>query len=128
MSNPFDYATAILQTKKQLIVDELTEKEYNPFLVNRALSQHKDCLAFANEMNSRHYLEKKLQFDYLLNTIRSMKRPFAKWVKAETNDDLECVKLAYGLSDSKAREALRILSKEQIQKLKEETFIGGLGK
>jgi len=128
MSSPFDYATSILQTKKQLIVDELTERDYVPFLINRALSQHKDCLAFANEMNSRHYLEKKLQFDYLLNTIRSMKRPFAKWVKAETNDDLECVKLAYGLSDSKAREALRILSKEQIQKLKEETFIGGLGK
>jgi len=74
MSSPFDYATAILQTKKQLIVDDLTEKDYNPFLVNRALSQHRDCLAFANEMNSRHYLEKKLQFDYLLNTVRSMKR------------------------------------------------------
>jgi hypothetical protein len=128
MSNPFDYATAILQTKKQLIVDDLTEKDYNPFLVNRALSQHKDCLAFANEMNSRHYLEKKLQFDYLLNTVRSMKRPFAKWAKSEKNDDLECVKLVYGLSDSKAREALRILSKEQIQKLKEETLTGGLRK
>ena len=128
MSNPFDYATAILQTKKQLIVDELTEKDYAPFLVNRALSQHKDCLAFANEMNSRHYLEKKLQFDYLLNTVRSMKRPFAKWAKAEKNDDLECIKLAYGLSNSKAREALRLLSKEQIQQIKEKTQKGGLGK
>ena len=128
MSNPFDYATAILQTKKQLIVDELTEKDYAPFLVNRALSQHKDCLAFANEMNSRHYLEKKLQFDYLLNTVRSMKRPFAKWAKAEKNDDLECIKLAYGLSDFKAREALRLLSKEQIQQIKEKTQKGGLGK
>ena len=128
MSNPFDYATAILQTKKQMIVDDITEKDYAPFLVNRALSQHKDCLAFANEMNSRHYLEKKLQFDYLLNTVRSMKRPFAKWAKAEKNDDLECVKLVYGLSDSKAREALKLLSKEQIQKLKEETLTGGLRK
>jgi hypothetical protein len=128
VSNPFDYATAILQTKKQLIVDDLTEKDYNPFLVNRALSQHKDCLAFANEMNSRHYLEKKLQFDYLLNTVRSMKRPFAKWAKAEKNDDLECVKMVYGLSDSKAREALRLLSKEEIQQIKEKTQKGGLGK
>jgi len=128
MRKNFDYATAILQTKKQLIVDELTEKDYAPFLVNRALSQHKDCLAFANEMNSRHYLEKKLQFDYLLNTVRSMKRPFAKWAKAEKNDDLECIKLAYGLSDSKAREALRLLSKEQIQQIKEKTQKGGLGK
>ena len=128
MSNPFDYATSILQTKKQLIVDDLTEKEYNPFLVNRALSQHKDCVLFANEMNRRHFIDKKIQFDFLLNTVRSMKRPIAKWAKTEKNDDLECVKLAYGLSNSKAREALRLLSKEQIQKIKEETFTGGLGK
>jgi hypothetical protein len=128
MSKPFDYATAILQTKKQMIVDEITEKEYQPFLINRALSQHKDCVLFANEMNRRHHLDKKPQFDFLLNTVRSMKRPFAKWVKAEKNDDLECVKLVYSLSDSKARDALRLLSKEQIQKLKEQTFTGGLGK
>ena len=128
MSNPFDYATAILQTKKQLIVDDLTEKEYQPFLVNRALSQHKDCVLFANEMNRRHHSDKKLQNDFLLNTVRSMKRPFAKWAKAEKNDDLECIKLAYGLSDSKAREALRLLSKEQILQLKEDTYKGGLGK
>ena len=128
MSKPFDYATAILQTKKQMIVDEITEKEYQPFLINRALSQHKDCVLFANEMNRRHHLDKKPQFDFLLNTVRSMKRPFAKWVKAEKNDDLECVKLVYSLSDSKARDALRLLNKEEIQKLKQETFTGGLGK
>ena len=81
MSNPFDYATSILQTKKQLIVDDLTEKDYNPFLVNRALSQHKDCVLFANEMNRRHFTDKKMQFDFLLKTVRSMKRPFAKWAK-----------------------------------------------
>ena len=108
--------------------DDLTEKDYNPFLVNRALSQHKDCVLFSNEMNRRHFLDKKLQNDFLLNTVRSMKRPIAKWAKVEKNDDLECVKLVYGLSDSKARDALRLLSKEEIQKLKQETFIGGLGK
>jgi hypothetical protein len=128
MSNPFDYATAILQSKKQLIVDDISEKGYASFLVNRALSQHKDCVLYANEMNRRHHLDKKLQNDFLLNTVRSMKRPFAKWAKAEKNDDLECIKLAFGLSDSKAREALRLLSKEQIQKLKEDTYRGGLGK
>lgn len=129
MSNPFDYATAILQSKKQMIVDEITEKDYKPFLINRALSQHKDCVLFANEMNRRHHLDSKLQNDFLLNTVRSMKRPIAKWAKAEkSNDDLECVKMVYGLSESKARDALRLLSKEQIQQLKEETFTGGLGK
>jgi hypothetical protein len=128
MSSPFDYANQILQGKKQLIVDEVTEKAYEPFLTNRALSQHKDCVLFANEMNLRHHLDKKMQNDFLLNTIRSVKRPFAKWAKSEKNDDIACVKLVYGLSDSKARDAMRLLTKEQIQQLKKETFTGGLGK
>ena len=128
MSNPFDYVNAILQNKKQLIVDEITEKDYTPFLVNRSLSYHKDCIMYANEMNRRHFLDKKLQFDFLLNTVRSQKRPFAKWVKSEKSDDLACIKQVYGFSDSKAREARRLLSKEQIQQLQKQTDIGGLRK
>ena len=126
MSNPFDYVNQILNGKKQLIVDDITEKAYEPFLVNRALSYHKDCIMFANEMNRRHELDKKLQNDYLLNTIRSMKRPFNKWVKAEKSEDIECIKTYFGMSNSKAREALRLLSDEQIQQLKEKTDTGGL--
>jgi hypothetical protein len=80
---------------------------------------------YANEVNRRHFLDKKLQNDFLLNTVRSRKRPFAKWVKSEKSEDIECVKLVYGLSDSKAREALRLLSDEQIQLLKEKTDTGG---
>ena len=125
MSNPFDYVNAILQNKKQIIVDEITEKDYVPFMTNRSLSYHKDCIIYANEMNRRHFLDKKLQNDFLLNTVRSVKRPFAKWVKSEKSEDIECVKMVYGLSDSKAREALRLLSDEQIQKLKEKTNTGG---
>ena len=128
MSNPFDYVNAILQNKKQLITDDITEKDYLPFIVNRSLSYHKDCIMYANEMNRRHFLEKKLQNDFLLNTVRSQKRPFAKWVKSEKSDDLECIKTIYGFSDSKAREALRLLSNEQIQQLKEKTQLGGLNK
>lgn len=128
MSNPFDYVNSILQNKKKLIVDEQTEKDYTPFLVNRSLSYHKDCIMYANEMNRRHLADKKMQYDFLLNTVRSMKRPFAKWVKSEKSDDLECIKQVYGFSDVKAREALRLLSKEQIQQLKEKTDIGGLRK
>ena len=126
--NPFDYVNAILQNKKQLIVDEITEKEYTPFLVNRSLSYHKDCIMYANEMNRRHFLDKKLQNDFLLNTVRSQKRPFAKWVKSEKSDDLECIKTVYGFSETKAREASRLLSNEQIQQLKEQTQTGGLNK
>jgi hypothetical protein len=128
MSNPFDYVKEILQGKKQLIVDDLTEKDYSPFLTNRSLSYHKDCIMFANEMNRRHFVDKKLQNDFLLNTVRSQKRPFAKWVKSEKSENIECIKTVYGFSDTKAREALSLLSKEQIQELKEQTKIGGLGK
>ena len=128
MSNPFDYVNSILQNKKNLIVDELTEKDYSPFLVNRTLSYHKDCILYANEMNRRHLTDKKLQYDFLLNTIRSQKRPFAKWIKSEKSEDLECIKQVFGLSDQKAREAKRLLSNEQIQKLKEQTDTGGLRK
>ena len=128
MSSPFDYVNEILQTKKQLIVDAQTEKAYEPFLVNKTLSYHKDCIMYANEMNRRHQIDKKLQNDYLLNTIRPRKRSFNKWVKAEKSEDLACVKTYFGYSDAKAREALRLLSDEQIQQLKEKTDTGGLRK
>jgi hypothetical protein len=128
MSNPFEFANQILQGKKQLIVDEPTEAEYVPFMVNRALSYHKDCVLYANEMNRRHQLDKKLQNDYLLNTIRAKKRPFNKWIKPEKSDDIACIKSFYGFSDAKARDALRLLTDKQIQELKEKTDKGGLGK
>jgi len=128
VSNPFDYANQILQGKKNLIIDEVTEKDYMPFLINRSLSYHYDCVLFANEMNQRHYLDKKLQNDFLLNTVRSRKRPFAKWAKSEKSEDIECIKQVFGLSDSKAHEALRLLNKEQIQQLKKQAYTGGLGK
>lgn len=126
--SPFDFVNAILQNKDQLIVDESTEKEYSPFLANRSLSYHKDCIMYANEMNMRHNLDNKLQFDFLLNTIRSKKRPFAKWVKSEKGEDLECIKFVYGVSSSKAKEIARLLTQEQIQELKKQTDIGGLRK
>ena len=125
---PFDFVNQIMQGKKQLIVDELTEKEYVPFIVNKTLSYHKDCLMYANEINRRHFLDKKLQNDFLLNTIRSKKRPFIKWAKSEKSEDLECIKQIYGFSDKKAHDALRLLNDEQIQELKEKTDIGGLRK
>ena len=109
-------------------MDYDTEKVYVPFLTNRSLSQHKDCVLLANEMNQRHHLDKKMQNDFLLNTVRSVKRSFAKWAKSEKDDDISCVKMVYGLSDGKAQDAMRLLTKEQIQQLKKETLTGGLGK
>jgi hypothetical protein len=79
-------------------------------------------------MNRRHQLDKKLQNDFLLNTIRAKKRPFNKWIKPEKSDDIACIKSFYGFSDAKARDALRLLTDKQIQELKEKTDKGGLGK
>lgn len=126
--NPFDIVNDILKDKKNLIVDEQTEKEYQPFLINRSLSYHMDCIIYANEMNRRHHLDKKMQNDFLINTIRSRKRPFAKWIKPVKNDDIECIKTYYGFSEAKAREALNLLGDEQIKQLKQKTDIGGLRK
>lgn len=128
MSNPFDYVNSILTTKKNLIVDSDTEKGYDPFLTNRSLSYHFDTIMFANNMNKRNHLDKKMQYDYLINTVRSKKRSFAKWVKKQKNDDVECIKILYGYSTAKALDVLRLLSKEQIQQLKEKADTGGLRK
>ena len=126
--NPFDFVNDILYGKKNLIVDEATEKEYVPYMTNKSLSYHLDCIMYANEMNRRHHMDKKMQNDFLLNSIRSRKRRFMKWVKPEKSDDLECIKTAYGYSTAKAKEALRLLSNEEISQLKEKTDIGGVTK
>jgi len=128
MPKVFDYVNHILSGKQSLIVDEESEKEYIPFLVNRALSYHFDCILFANEMNRRHFLDKKIQNDFFINTIRSKKRPYVKWAKSDKQDDIQYIKQIYGFSDQKAIDALRLLNTEQIQQLKEQTDIGGLRK
>jgi hypothetical protein len=122
--NPFEFANAICDTKEQMIVDDITEKAYNPFMVNRSLSYHYDTVLLANEMNRRAFLDKKLQFDFLLNTVRKKKR-FAKWAKPISYENLSLVKEYYGYSDDKARQVLSLLNDAQIEQLKERTFKGG---
>ena len=126
--NPFDYVNDILNAKKNLINDELSEGLYNSFLTNRSLSYHFDCVLFANEMNRRHHTDKKMQYDFFINTIRTKKRPFAKWVKNEKSEDLECIKTYFGFSESKALEVLDLLSDEDIKTIREKTDIGGIRK
>jgi hypothetical protein len=116
---------SILQTKKDVLDNE---KDYKPFLVNRALSYHMDCILYANMMNLNPQLDGKLQYQYFLNTVRSMKRKFQPWQKQEAIKDLECVKEFFGYSDEKAKEALRILSDEDISYIKEKTDKGGVKK
>jgi hypothetical protein len=115
---------AILQTKEPFMLTEQDEKSYSAFMVNRALSYHRDTVLWANEMNQHPNLDKKLQADFLLNTIRAQKRPYSKWFKKGADDDLNAVKEYYGYTDSKAYEALKILDDAQIAMIKEQLYKG----
>ena len=122
--NPFEYLNAINSTKQDIMVDDVAEKQYNAFMVNRGLSYFYDTALLANEMNKRAHLDNRLQFDFFINTIRKKKR-FSKWMKAEEEDNIKVVKEYYGYSNEKARQALTILSNEQIEKLKAKVYKGG---
>jgi len=126
MTTPFDYVKAISTTKENMIVDDLTEREYNPFIVNRALSMGIDTVLQANEMNQRHHLSKKLQFDFLLNSISKRKR-FDKWQKADKSEDLDYVRAYYNYSYPKETAALSVRSNQQIETIKKKIDnIGGV--
>jgi len=116
---------SILQTKKNILENE---KDYNSFIVNRALSYHMDCILYANEMNKNHTLSPMLQYQYYLNTIRPMKRKFQSWQKQSVSKDLECVKEYFNYSNEKAKEALRILTDDQLTFIKEKIDKGGVKK
>ena len=122
--NPFEYTNAINYTKKNIMVDDIAEKQYNPFMVNRTLSYFNDTVLMANEMNLNHHLDNRLQFDFFINIIRKKKR-FSKWNKPETVSDVEVVKQYYGYSNEKARQVLTLLSTEQINELKNKVAKGG---
>ena len=122
--NPFDFVKSITYTKQDIMYD-LNESEYESFLVNRALSYHQDCLLYANEMNRRFELSARLQYHYLLNTIRKRKR-FAKWIKPEKIDDLKIVMEYYQVSRAKAEEYLNILSENNIAVLRKKMNKGGV--
>lgn len=119
---------SILQTKKCVINDALDRNDYVPFVVNRALSYHMDCILYANEMNLNSGLDKDMQYQYLLNSVRPMKRKFQPWQKSNVVNDLDCVKEYFGYSNNKAKDALRILSDEQLVELREKTHKGGVNK
>ena len=124
MSDLFrDIIPSILQTKKNVLENE---KDYNAFVVNRAISFHYDCVMQANEMNKYPHLPANLQYHFLLNSIRGYKRPFRKWEKRETIDNLDAVKEYYNYSNEKAKEALVLLNATQLEKIKKELNKGGI--
>tara|TARA_B100000902_G_scaffold204548_1_gene194991 strand:- start:74 stop:466 length:393 start_codon:yes stop_codon:yes gene_type:complete len=122
-----DYLNAINFTKQQLLdTDDLTwEKKYPPFVINKCLSMFYDCIAQVNEMNGFHFLDKKTQFHFLINSIRKKKRFGGKWLSQTKLKNIEYIKEYYGYSNEKAKEALNILSKEQVEFIKEALSKGG---
>ena len=120
------YLKSINETKEHLLDsdDPMWEKKYSPFIINKCLAPFNDTIMLVNEMNQRHHLDSKLQYDFLLNTIRSKKR-YAPWIKADKLKDLEYVKEYYGYSNEKAKDALNILTEEQVELIKNTLSKGG---
>ena len=121
-----DYLPAINHTKKNLMNsdDPMWEKKYPAFMVNKVLSGFQDTVMLSNEMNRNHFLDRDMQFQFLLNSIRSKKR-FTPFLRAGKIKDIECVKEYYGYSNEKAKSALDILTKEQLKLIKESLYKGG---
>ena len=116
---------SILQTKKNCLVSEVDEKSYVPFIVNKALSFHLDCVMYANEMNMHHNLDKKLQYQFHINTIRGYKRPYQKWYKRGEIENLSAVKEYFNYSTEKAKDALKLLTESQLNEIKNLLNKGG---
>ena len=121
-----DYLNSINFSKEDLMAsdDTIWEKKYPAFIINKCLSGFVDTIMFANEMNMNHGLPSKLQYDFYLNSIRKKKR-FSPWLKQEKIKDLELVKSYYGYSNEKAKQALKILTKEQLDFIKSKLETGG---
>ena len=119
-----DWLNSINFTKENLIEDTSEIKNYPPYIINRCLSGHLDCIMFANEMNKYSFLDKDMHYSFYLNTLRKKKR-FSPWLRMEKVTDLEIIKQYYGYSNEKASNALKILTPEQIKFIKQRLDTGG---
>ena len=123
--SPFDFLKSINDTKINLIdVDSENARYYNSYIINRSLSYFMDTIVIANEMNRLHHLDYKLQNDFLINIVRKKKR-FSKWDKSFESDNLDAIKEYFGYSNDKARQALQILSQDELTIIKKKVSKGG---
>ena len=120
------YLNAINYTKEKLMDadDEMWEKKYPSFIVIKALSAFEECILLVNELNIKPHIDKKLQFSFLINSVRIKKR-FSPWLRKSKINDLDICKEYYGYNNEKAKEALRILTKQQLQIIKQKLNRGG---
>jgi len=128
MSGAFDYVNSITHGKNNMMRDtdndDLAEKGYDPFVTNRSLSYHMDTLAHANEMNQYFGLPKRLQYEFLLNSVRPRKR-FGKWVKPEKVAKVEIVQDYFNYSKRKAEAVVELLTDDDFEQIKKNTYKGG---
>lgn len=122
--SPFDFINSI-NANKDIMVDELAESQYVPFIVNRGLSYFSDTIFLSNQMNMHSHLDNKLQYQYLINSTRPRKR-FSKWSKKHENSDLDVVKEYYGYNNRNAEYALSLLTKQQLDYIKNKNNRGGI--
>lgn len=122
--NPFEYINSINNTKKDIMVDDIAESKYTPFMVNRSLSYFPDTVLYANEMNIQHHIDNRLQFDFFINIVKKKKR-FSKWSKPEEISDLNVVKEYYGYSNEKAKSVLSLFTDEHLTELRKRMNKGG---
>ena len=120
--NPFELIKSISSTKKDILENE---KDYNAFMVNRGLSYFPDTVIYANEMNRFHHLDSRLQYQFLINTIRKRNR-FSKWNKSIESDNINAIKQYYGYSNEKARDVLPLLSNENLKTIRGRIQHGGI--
>ena len=125
--SPFDYLNSINLTKKNLIVDEQSEKDYVPFIVNRGLGYFSDTVLLANEMNVNCNLDSKMQYDFLRSTVKKRKR-FSKWLKEDNDEKVDIICQAYGFSRSNAKSVVTLFDNTQIELLKKRLDKGGSSK
>ena len=119
-----DWLNSINQTKENLMEDPSNKKDYPPYIINRCMSGHVDCILYANEMNMQPHLPKDMQYAFYLNSIRKRKR-FSPWIRKDKVKDIEIVKQYYGYSNEKATQALKILNNTQLNFIKQRLEKGG---
>ena len=119
-----DWLNSINQTKENLMEDPSNKKDYPPYIINRCMSGHVDCILYANEMNMQPHLPKDMQYAFYLNIIRKKKR-FSPWIRKDKVKDIEIVKQYYGYSNEKATQALKILNNTQLNFIKQRLEKGG---
>ena len=124
--NLSDFLTSINSSKENLVEKEpLCEKEYIPFVVNKCLSYFPDTIFYANQINIRPGLDKKMQYDYLRLSVSKRKR-FSKWFKEEKNDNIKLIQEYYGYSYRRAKEVLECLTDDNIRTIKDSLKTGGV--